>query len=254
MSMVKPYDGIAWVTGASSGIGLALTEALVSKGWRVGVTARREATLAVLAAKHPGKIIIGTADITDSAAVKAALARIEAEAGAPVMRAILNAGIYQRDTAGSFTAALLEQQVAVNLLGTAHCLEAVMPGMMARRRGQIGIMASLAGLAGLPGSVSYSATKAALIAMAQSLKFDLDRANVAISAICPGFVKTPATAGNNYKMPYIMEAADAADAALQGMDAGQFLIAFPNKLAWPMRMARLLPAPAFFPLIKRTTK
>ena len=90
--------------------------------------------------------------------------------------------------------------------------------------------------------------------MAQALKFDLDKENVTISAICPGFVKTPATAGNDYKMPYLMEAADAAEAALRGMDAGQFLIAFPDKLAWPMRMARLLPAPAFFPLIKRNTK
>lgn len=253
MSMVKPYDGVAWVTGASSGIGLALAETLVRKGWRVGVTARREAALAGLAAKHPGKIMIGAADITDRAAVMAAVGRIEAEAGAPIMRAVLNAGAYMRDTAETFSSASLRQQIEVNLLGTAHCLEAVMPGMMKRRRGQIGIMASLAGLAGLPGSVSYSTTKAGLIAMAQSLKFDLDRANVAISVICPGFVKTPLTADNDFKMPHLMEAADAAAATLRGMDDGRFLIAFPDKLAWPMRMARLLPAPAFFPLIKRNT-
>jgi short-subunit dehydrogenase len=254
MSMVKPYDGIAWVTGASSGIGLALAEALVGKGWRVGVTARRDSALRALAARHPGKIFVGAADITDRAAIMAAVAGMEAEAKAPVVRAILNAGTYKRDTAEHFSAANLREQIEVNLLGTTHCLEAIMPGMMVRRRGQIGLMASLAGLAGLPGSVSYSTTKAGLIAMAQSLKFDLDKTNVTISAICPGFVKTPLTAGNDFKMPHLMEAADAADATLRGMDEGRFLIAFPDKLAWPMRMARLLPAPLFFPLIKRNTR
>ena len=249
--MVKPEDGIAWVTGASSGIGLALAEALVGRGWRVGVTARREVALAELAAKHPGKIFAGAADITDAEGVRQAIARIEAAAAAPIVRAILNAGAYRRDSAGTFTAAGLEGQMQVNLLGTAHCLEAILPGMIARRRGQIGIMASLAGLAGLPGSVSYSATKAALVAMAQSLKFDLDEAGVAISVICPGFVKTPLTEGNRFKMPYLMAAEDAAAASLRGLDANRFLIAFPDRLAWPMRFARLLPAPAFFPVIRR---
>ncbi len=249
-----PADGIAWVTGASSGIGREVAAQLAVAGWTVAVSARREADLRSLAAAHPGKMIVAPVDITDEPAVRAAVAKITAESGRPIARAVLNAGIYIRDTAPSFDVAHFKSQMDVNLLGTANCLAALLPGMLARKRGQIGIVGSVAGLNGLPGAVTYSATKAALISMAQSLKFDLDKAGVAICVLLPGFVKTPATAGNAYDMPYLMEASDAAREILKGMEFGKFLIAFPWQLAWPLRFLRLLPSPIYFWAMARATK
>jgi len=254
MSIPTPTDGIAWVTGASSGIGREVAAQLAAAGWTVAISARRPDELASLAALHPGKMIIATLDITDEAAVKAAVTKIESEAGLPIVRAILNAGTYLRDTAPDFDSEKFKTQIDVNLLGTAHCLAAIMPQMLAAKRGQIGIVASLAGLAGLPGAVTYSTTKAGLLAMAQSLKFDLDRANVGISVILPGFVKTPLTDKNKFPMPYLMEVADAAKTMIAGLDRDKFLIAFPAGLAWPLRFLRILPAPVYFALVSRGTK
>jgi len=253
-NVTTPADGIAWVTGASSGIGREVAAQLAAAGWTVAVSARREADLQSLAASHPGKMLVAPLDITDEPAVRAAIAKITAESGRPIARAVLNAGVYIRDTAPDFDVTNFKTQVDVNLLGTANCLAGLMPGMLARRRGQIAIVGSVAGLNGLPGAVTYSATKAALISMAQSLKFDLDKAGVAICMILPGFVKTPATAGNSYDMPYLMDVSDASRAILAGMDSGRFLIAFPRQLAWPLRFLRLLPSPVYFWAMARATK
>lgn len=252
MKTPRPPDGIVWITGASSGIGLALAEAHLAQGWTVAVTARRVAELQALSVRFPGRVIVEPADVTDAEAISAAVARIEARH--IIARAILNAGTYERDTAETFTAARLRRQTDLNLIGTAICLEAVMPRMIARRVGQIGLVASLAGLAGLPGSGSYSATKAGMIALAESLKFDLDKYGVAMSAICPGFVKSPLTAKNTFPMPFLMEADAAARAIIKGLDAGKFMIAFPEGLARPLRILRSLPYGVFFPLIARGTK
>jgi short-subunit dehydrogenase len=248
-----PADGVAWVTGASSGIGYEVAAQLAASGWTVAVSARRAEPLEALAARYAGKIIVAPADITDEAAVLAAVADIEARTGQKIARAVLNAGVYIRDTAPDFSVNNFKAQVDVNLNGTANCLAAVMPGMLARKCGQVGLVASVAGLSGLPGAVTYSATKAALISMAQSLKFDFDKAGVGISVILPGFVKTPATDGNEYPMPFLMEVADAAKAILTGLDNGRFIIAFPAGLAWPLRFLRLLPSPLYFAIMAKVT-
>jgi NADP-dependent 3-hydroxy acid dehydrogenase YdfG len=253
LNIPGPQDGIAWVTGASSGIGRAVAIALVKAGWTVAISARGAEALEALAALYPGKMIAAPLDITDPDAAKACVKTIEA-AGRPVVRAILNAGIYIRDTAASFDAANFKAQTDVNLLGTANCLAAVMPGMIAAGRGQIGVVSSLTGLIGFPAAISYCTTKAGQIAMCQSLKFDLDKAGVAISVILPGFVKTPATDKNEFEMPYIMAAEDAAEEILRGLAADRFIIAFPGQLAWPLRIMRMLPAKAYFAIMSRITK
>ncbi|OYV53227.1 MAG: oxidoreductase [Acidocella sp. 20-58-15] len=254
MKIPTPADGIAWVTGASSGIGRELAVQLAKDGWVVAVSARREADLQSLADAHPGQMIVAPLDVTDQAGVLAAVQKIEADSGRVIVRAVLNAGTYIRDTAADFDVEVFKTQVDVNLLGTANCLAAVMPAMLAAQRGQIGIVSSLAGLAGLPGAVTYSTTKAGLLAMAQSLKFDLNRADVALSVILPGFVKTPLTAKNQFPMPFLMEVSDAAKAIMEGLDSGRFLVAFPGGLAWPLRFLRILPAPLYFALVARSTK
>lgn len=250
----KPADGLAWVTGASSGIGREVAAQLAQAGWTVIISARGQAGLESLAAQHPGRMLVAPMDITDAQAVRAGLAQVQAQSGRNIVRAVLNAGTYERDTARDFNVARFKTQVEVNLLGTAHCLEALLPGMLAAGAGQIGVVSSLSGLAGLPGAVSYSTTKAGLIAMCQSLKFDLDRAGVGISAILPGFVRTPLTDKNTFPMPYIMTVETAARAIISGLDSGRFIIAFPAALAWPLRVLRILPAPVFFAVLARATK
>jgi short-subunit dehydrogenase len=247
-----PADGVAWVTGASSGIGREVAVQLAQAGWTVAVSARRREELEALASAYPGKMLVFPVDITDTAAVAAAVAGIEAQ-GRPIARAVLNAGIYIRDTAPDFDVEKFKAQIDVNLVGTANCLAAVMPLMLARQGGQIGIVGSVAGLNGLPAAVTYCTTKAGLIAMAESLKFDLDRAGVGISMILPGFVKTPATAGNAYPMPYLMEVDAAVRALLKGLDAGKFFIAFPWQLAWTLRFLRILPNSVYTGIMKRQT-
>jgi short-subunit dehydrogenase len=254
MRIPAPRDGIAWVTGASSGIGREVAAQLASAGWTVAISARRREELESLAAAHPGKMIVAPLDITDAVAATATVTRIEADSGRPIVRAILNAGTYLRDTGTNFDVARFKTQIDVNLVGTANCLAPLLPLMLTRRAGQIGLVGSLAGFSGLPGAVTYSTTKAGLLAMAQSLNFDCRKAGVGMSLIAPGFVKTPLTDKNTIPMPYLMEVEPAARAILKGLDAGKFLIAFPAPLAWPLRFLRILPAPMYFALVARGTK
>jgi len=184
----------------------------------------------------------------------ACVAEIQARAGRPIARAILNAGTYLRDTGRDFDAARFKSQMDVNLVGTANCLAALLPGMLAAQAGQIGVVSSLSGFAGLPAAVTYGATKAALLSMCQSLKFDLDKAGVGISAVMPGFVKTPLSEKNTFPMPYLMEVEDGAREILKGLDAGRFLIAFPWQLAWQLRFLRILPPAWYFAIVSRATK
>jgi len=250
----RPDDGLAWVTGASSGIGRQVALDLARAGWTVAVTARREEELARLAREAPpGRILVAAADVTDAEAIAAAASRVEAESGRPIALAILNAGTYVHDSAQGFDLKAFATQVNVNLIGTANALAAVMPGMIARRSGQIAIVSSVAGYRGLPRAIAYSATKAALIAMSESLKFDLDRAGVMITLVNPGFVKTPLTDRNDFPMPFLMRVEDASRRIIEGLARGRFEVCFPRRFAYILKTMRILPYALYFPIVGRTT-
>ena len=253
-SPAKPSDGIAWITGASTGIGAAVAKRLVAEGWTVAITARDAGKLQALADAHPGKMIVAAGDVTDAEAMKVLRFSIETEAGRPVALALLNAGAWQEMGAADFDLKSFRQMVEVNLLGTANLLDAVMPPMMARRSGQIAIVASVAGYRGLPRAVAYGATKAALISMAESLKFDLDRAGVTMTLVNPGFVRTPMTARNSFPMPFLLEVEDAATRIVRGLATGRFEVAFPWQLVTPLKFLQILPARLFFAAVAKATK
>ncbi len=254
MTPARPADGIAWITGASAGIGRAVVLRLLQDGWTVAVTARRADELHAMAAEHPGRIIAAPGDVTDAGQMRAAVATAQAQAGRPIALAILNAGTYVPMSAEHFDAAAFKLQVDVNLGGTANALAAVMPGLIARRRGQLAIVASVAGYRGLPTALAYAATKAALIAMTESLKFDLDRFGVLTHIINPGFVRTPLTGKNTFPMPFIIEADDAARRIVRGLGSTRFEIAFPGRFVFILKLLRILPYRLFFPLVGRGTK
>jgi NAD(P)-dependent dehydrogenase (short-subunit alcohol dehydrogenase family) len=242
----------AWVTGASSGIGAALARRLARDGAEVVASARRADRLAALAAVDP-RIVPWPLDVTDHPAVRAAVDRIEAERG-PIDVAVLNAGTHRPVSAAGFTAEGLRALLELNVLGTAACLEAVMPRMIARGRGRIAVVASVAGYRGLPTSAYYGATKAALINLTESLKFDLDRAGVAIQLVDPGFVRTPLTDRNDFPMPFLVGAELAADRIARGLRSGRFEIAFPRPFVAFLKLLRILPYTLYFPLVARATR
>lgn len=244
---------VTWITGASSGIGRALALRLAGPGRHVVASARSADELALLAAEAPGRIEPLPLDVTDHHAVLAAIERIETGIG-PVTTAVLSAGTHRPVDAAAFKLAELKQLVALNVFGVASCLEGLMPRMMARRAGRIAVVASVAGYRGLPTAAYYGATKAALINMVESLKFDLDRSGVTIQLVNPGFVRTPLTDRNDFPMPFLIEAEDAAARLARGLEASSFEIAFPRRFVAIMKLLRLLPYSLFFPLVARGTR
>lgn len=241
-----------WLTGASAGIGEALALQLAKRGDRVIASARGQDKLDALTEKHP-QIATAQVDITDHDAVMNVAKQIEAEHG-QIDLAIFNAGTHQPVDAKDFTAAGLRKLIEVNLMGTANCLETVMPGMIARGSGHIAVVASVAGYRGLPTAAYYGASKGGTINMVEALRFDLQRAGVKLQLVNPGFVETPLTDKNEFEMPMIITAEKAADYIAKGLDGGGFEIAFPRRFALIMKLLRLSPYRLYFPLIGRSTK
>ena len=141
--------------------------------------------------------------------------------------------------------------MAVNFFGVVNCLAAVLPGFISRWRGHIAVVASAAGYRGLPTSAAYGATKAALINMCEALKPELDRYGVRITVINPGFVKTPLTDRNDFKMPFLITADDAARRIVDGLATGGFEITFPRRFTWGLKIMRCLPYPLFFAMTQQ---
>ncbi len=243
---------VVWVTGASAGIGKAIVEAYVADGAVVAATARPSERLDALAQEHDD-VLAFPADITDAEAIKATVAAIEERLG-PIDRAILNAGTHHPVKAPDFKADDLRALMETNLMGTANCLEALLPVMMGRKRGQIAVVSSIAGYTGLPTSAYYGASKAALFNLCESLKFDTDAAGVDLRVVAPGFVRTPLTDKNEFPMPFIMEPEDAAKRVVKGLKGRQFEVTFPRRFSYQLKLLRCLPYWLYFPLVARSTK
>jgi len=246
---VGPQDGCAWITGASSGLGRGLALRLARAGWRVVASARNAAALAALA-HESDHITAQPVDIAQDAAVAQAVLDIEASIS-PIGLAVLNAGLHVPVRARTLHAAEFRQLADVNLLGTVNCLAAVLPAMIRRRRGQIAIVASVAGYRGLPTAAAYSMTKAGLIAMAEALKPELDLLGIRLQIVNPGFVRTPLTERNRFPMPFLMDLDDAVAAFHRGLESERFEIVFPRSLAYMMKILRLLPYPLAFAITRR---
>ncbi len=237
----KPGDGIAFVSGASSGIGRACVAELARRGYRVAATARRAEELNQLAATAPEQIFAYPADITDAAAIKILVAEIERERG-PIALAFLNAGVSLHVERKGFDAALLASTYAVNVGGVGNCLDPLLAAMTQRHRGQIALNASLAGYNGLPGSAIYGSSKAALIYLAEALNLMYRHASINIQVVNHGFVRTPMTDDEeDFAQPYKIEPDAAAKIICDGFERGGFEIAFPWQLVALSKLMRALP-------------
>ena len=239
-----------WLVGASSGIGQATAHALHARGARVFVSARNADALEAFEATHPGAQALPV-DVTDGAAVNAA-AQLVLTAG-PLDLVVYCAGHYRELRATEYDLAEMLLHNQVNYIGALHVLEAVLPNFVARRAGHISLVSSVAGYRGLPKSLAYGPTKAALSNLAETLYLDLRGSNVGVSLICPGFVETPLTAQNRFSMPALITPDQAAAEILRGWRKGQFEIHFPKRFTRWMKALRLLPYAAYFAAVRRVT-
>jgi short-subunit dehydrogenase len=238
-----------WLIGASSGIGEATAKLLMARGAQVALTSRNRETLTALA---DGSALVAPADVTDRASLQTAFDTIRTRFG-DIDVAIINAGTHQPVRAWELDAVAAENLVQVNLVGAMNVSALLAPYFAQRGSGRLAITASVAGYGGLPSGLVYGATKAALINFAETLYLDLAPRGVAVHLINPGFVKTPLTDLNDFKMPALIEADEAAREILSGIERGAFEIHFPKRFTRVLKLLNLLPYRAYFPLVHRIT-
>ncbi len=252
--VMKPSDGVAWVTGGNSGIGAALARRLASQGWTVAISARRKDKLDEVVSGYSGKgrMVAVPVDLTDAEAVEAAVAGIEADHG-PIALAVLNAGIYLPVNAEAPKFEDYRKTFEVNLSGTAACICALTPRMTTRRSGQIAIVSSATSFGGMPTASAYGASKAALVNMAACLRIELHRYGVLVQAITPGFVETPAQDDNAFPKPFMVSADTAAKRIASGLRSKRFEITFPRRFTWALKAIYALPYSWSLGLVRKQT-
>jgi short-subunit dehydrogenase len=243
-----------WVIGASQGIGEACARLLVERGARVAASARgRQPLEEVMQAAPIDRRLILPLDVTQPTQIAAAFLSLRAQWGVPDLVLIV-AGTHRPVRAWELEGETARLLVETNLMGVLNVIEAVLPELLAAGRGGIGIMASVAGYGGLPTSLVYGATKAALINLAETLYLDLKPRGVDVYLINPGFVKTPLTDRNAFRMPALISAEEAAAATLAGLEKGRFEIHYPTRFTLAMKLLAMLPYRLYFPLVRRITR
>ena len=241
-----------WVVGASSGIGRATASLLHARGARVVVSARNSIALNTFVSQHPGAIALPL-DATDPHAVEVAARTVLALGSLDGM--VYLAGHYNEMRSDAMDLEDMLRHLQINYIGALRVLNAVLPAMLATGGGGrfISLVGSVAGYGGLPKSLAYGPTKAALINLAQTLYLDLHPRNMNVSLINPGFVETPLTAQNEFKMPALISPEKAAEEVLAGWARGDFEIHFPKRFTLLMKALQLLPYPLYFYCVRRIT-
>ena len=244
---------VVWLVGASTGIGRATAELLHAQGATVVVSARNAQELDGFVAAYPGSEALPL-DVAAPGALCDALATIVARHSRLDLVAYC-AGTYRPMRAADFDLDSALQHLRVNYEGALRLLDAVLPQLRrqaaAGQGGHLSLMASVAGYRGLPKALAYGPTKAALINLAEVLYNDLAPLGVGVSVINPGFVQTPLTAQNDFRMPALLTPQQAAEAVLRGWAAGAFEIHFPKRFTSAMKLLGLLPDRLFFALMRR---
>jgi hypothetical protein len=235
-----------FITGANSGIGAALARHYAAAGATLGLYARREAGLDALAAVLPqGKVATYAGDVRDRVALVRAAADFVERFGVPDI-VIANAGISRGTVTGQHED--LDDFRAVfdtNVLGLVHTFHAFLAPMRKRRSGAFVGIASVAGFRGIPGSGAYSASKAAAITYLESLRVELRGSGIAVVTVCPGYIATPMTEHNPYRMPFLLRAEKAARLIARAIERRQRFYVLPWQMALVGRVLRVLPRPLY---------
>lgn len=236
-----------WITGASSGIGRELALRLAREGSIVAVSARSADKLAEMASLH-ANIKPYPLDVENAEAVKQTFTAIERELG-PLDLAILNAGIWDQMVVNDFSAERAKHSMSVNYFGVLHGLEPAMAAFVARGRGHLALVSSVAGYRGLMKGAAYCPTKSALNSLSEALYPHLLRKGVNLTVICPGYVKTPMTDVNTFPMPFIIPVEEAVEIIISGLKRKKYEIVFPWKMMLLMKTLRAMPHRLFFYLV-----
>ena len=233
----------ALITGASSGIGKELALELSRRDFRVALMARRREPLDELAAHialRGGEADVLVADVTDPDAVTRCVGDLIAKRG-QIDLAIANAGIGQSGPIAKLDPEHARATLRTNVEGTLNLMTAVLPSMIERRSGHIVGIASLAGFRGLPGSAIYSASKAAMRAILEGARVELAPKGILVTTVNPGFIRTPMTASNQFRMPFLMDADEAARRIADAIESRKKEFNFPLPMSLFVRIGRLLP-------------
>ncbi len=233
----------AFITGASSGIGRAIATELAAGGTRVVLAARRRDQLEQLASSisgSGGRADVCELDVADTRGARDAVERWDRDTGGLDL-VLANAGIGGTGPVAQMEWATIERMVQVNTLGALAVIDAALRPMLARGSGTLAAVTSIAGQRGLPTSAAYSASKAALVIFLEALRIELAATRVRVVDIRPGFVDTPLTRKNRFKMPFMMDVEPAASLAIRGLERGAAVVSFPWQLSAAMGLATHLP-------------
>jgi NAD(P)-dependent dehydrogenase (short-subunit alcohol dehydrogenase family) len=240
-----------WLIGASTGIGAATAQALHAAGAKVALTARKREQLEQVLPAGAGQLIL-PADVQDASTLQAAYAEILRQwQGLDVL--LYLAGAYTPARAWELDLQRAEEILDINYRGALRSLAVALPGWEERGGGQIVLVSSIAALRGLPQSLYYGPSKAALTHLAEVLRLDLEPRGFRVQVVHPGFVATPLTAQNSFSMPHLMTPEAAAQALLLGMRSKRFEIQFPRAFTRRVSILRCLPYRWYFPLLRRAT-
>jgi NAD(P)-dependent dehydrogenase (short-subunit alcohol dehydrogenase family) len=242
---------VVWIVGASTGIGRATAELLHGRGATLVVSARSTPSIGSFEQTHPGSLGIAL-DATDRDAMRAAARQIVERFGR-IDLAVYCAGYYKAMRATEFDLDEALRHEQVNYVGALHLLDAVLPQLLAQKSGHLSLVSSVAGYRGLPNSLAYGPTKAALINLAQTLYLDLQPRGIGVSVINPGFVETPLTAQNQFSMPALITPSQAAEEIVEGWGAGRFEIHFPKRFTLWLKALSHVGDGVYFKAIRRAT-
>lgn len=240
-----------WLIGASSGIGEALARRLMAGGARVALSARSADKLAQLGSLSPRAVVLPL-DVAEPDALAHAAATLTARWGG-IDAVLFVAARYQAVRAWELDPTDIDATLNTNVAAVMKGCAAVLPGMLAAQSGALVILSSVAGYRGLPKAIIYGATKAALINFAETLFMDVRPRGLGVHLVCPGFVETPLTAQNDFKMPALISSDEAAGHILNGLARGEFHIHFPHRFTRWLLLLRLLPYRMYFAAVRRMT-
>ena len=240
-----------WLIGASSGIGLACATHLVKLGAKVTVSARNMDLLLSFKRDNPSSMV-AEMDVTRIESISQAFEQVKNHHGIDVV--VYCAGHYLEQNADKFNLQEMIKHNDINYLGLCRVLSFILNPMIAQRFGHISIISSVAGFQGLPKSLAYGPTKAALINLSESMYFDLHGHGIGVSLVNPGFVQTPLTAQNKFHMPALITADQAAVEMIKGWRKGDFEIHFPKKFTLVLKFLKILPYFIYFKMVAKATQ
>lgn len=243
-----------WIIGASSGIGEACANALLKLGAQVALSSRRKERLEQIAGTaKPEQTLVLPVDVTNQQQITSAHQSILSTWGGLDLLLFVS-GMYVPLRADNFDIKTAEQTIDANLLGPMRAVAVVLPDMLKTHSGHIAIVGSVAGYSGLPKALAYGPSKAGIINFCETLYYDLLPQGVSVHMISPGFVATEATAQNDFEMPALITAEQAASEILSGIEQGEFDIHFPKRFSGFLKFLRILPYPLYFWIVRRFVK